>query len=95
MVELNETEEDVSAIRDILLQWKREGNPNPLLPSDVDIDGDGVADSFGLDENDQVILVRNVPLEETVYVSEGDDIGPELPGAEAEVASPNPDEVPS
>ena len=74
MADLTVTEEDQAAIKSILLQWKEEGNPNPLLPMDVDIDGDGIVDSFGLDENDEVIVVSGAKLEDTVYVSEGDDV---------------------
>lgn len=66
--------EDAQAIKEILLQWRSEGVENPLLPADVDLDGDGIADSFGLDENDELVVVRGVKLEDTVYVSEGDDI---------------------
>lgn len=66
--------EDYTAIRQILLQWKSEGVKNPLLPSDVDTDGDGIVDSYGLDANDNVILVRGASLDDTVYLSEGDDV---------------------
>ena len=61
-------------IRTILLGYKSEGVEKPLLPLNVDLDGDGIADSYGLDENDEVILVSGVPLEDTVYVSDGDDV---------------------
>lgn len=72
MADLTTTDEDAAAIKAILLQWKSEGNPNPLLPADVDIDGDGIVDSFGLDENDNVIVVSDTKLEDTVYVAEGE-----------------------
>ena len=72
MADLTTTDEDAAAIKAILLQWKTEGNPNPLLPADVDIDGDGIVDSFGLDENDNVIVVSDTKLEDTVYVAEGE-----------------------
>lgn len=72
MADLTTTDEDAAAIKTILLQWKSEGNPNPLLPADVDIDGDGIVDSFGLDENDNVIVVSGTKLEDTVYVAEGE-----------------------
>lgn len=65
--------EDYAAIKQILLQWKSEGVANPLLPSDVDVDGDGIVESYGLDENDNVILVRGAALTDTVYLSDGDD----------------------
>ena len=71
MADLTTTDEDAAAIKAILLQWKSEGNPNPLLPADVDIDGDGIVDSFGLDENN-VIVVSGTKLEDTVYVAEGE-----------------------
>ena len=71
MADLTTTDEDAAAIKAILLQWKSEGNPNPLLPADVDINGDGIVDSFGLDENN-VIVVSGTKLEDTVYVAEGE-----------------------
>ena len=72
MADLTTTDEDAAAIKAILLQWKSEGNPNPLLPADVDIDGDGIVDSLGLDENNNVIVVSGTKLEDTVYVAEGE-----------------------
>lgn len=74
MADTNLTPEDEVAVKAILIQWREAGNPNPLLPADVDLDGDGVHDSFGLDENDNVIVVSGVKLEDTVYRSDGDDI---------------------
>lgn len=65
-------DEDRDAIRDVLLNWRLQGIENPLLPSDVDEDGDGIVDSWGLDENDQVVFVRSRPLEDTVFQSDGD-----------------------
>lgn len=91
MVDVSLTKEDRDAIKAVLLMYRREGEPNPLLPADVDLDGDGIVDSFGLNENDEVVVVRGKKLEETVYVSEGDDIGPES----VEVGEPRPDELPS
>ncbi|WMI34440.1 hypothetical protein SEA_DAMASCUS_1 [Microbacterium phage Damascus] len=77
MAEVEVSAEDATAIKSILLQWRSEGVENPLLPMEVDVNGDGVADSFGLDENDEVVVVLGAKLEDTVYVSDGDDIGPE------------------
>lgn len=73
MADLTTSDEDLIAIKSILLQWKSEGNPNPLLPADVDIDGDGIVDSFGLDANDNVIVVSGAKLEDTVFESTGDE----------------------
>lgn len=77
MADVTITREDADAIKGILLQWRSEGKENPLLPMDVDVNGDGIVDSFGLDENDEVVVVLGQKLEDTVYLSEGDDIGPE------------------
>jgi hypothetical protein len=67
-------EEDRAAIRDVLLNWRAEGQENPLLPMEVDADGDGIVDSWGLDENDEVVFVSGVALTETVFQSDGDGI---------------------
>lgn len=84
MANLDLTDEDVVAIKAILQQWKEEGNPNPLLPADVDIDGDGIVDSFGLDSEGNVIVVSGAKLEDTVFVSDGFDIGSETEGGDSE-----------
>lgn len=65
--------EDREQIKAILLQYRADGVAAPLLPLDVDLDGDGKTDAFGLDENDEVVLVSGADLEHTVYVSDGDD----------------------
>lgn len=67
--------EDLAQIKAILLGYRADGVERPLLPLDVDVDGDGICDSFGLDEHDEVVIVSGVTLENTVYVSEGDDVG--------------------
>lgn len=74
MAEITTSVEDLIVIKGILLQYREEGVENPLLPLNVDIDGDGIVDSYGLDENDEVILVSGAKLEDTVYVSDGDDV---------------------
>jgi hypothetical protein len=66
--------EDYIAIREVLIAWREDGVANPLLPSNVDINGDGKTDSYGLDAFDNVIFVTSVKLEDTVYVSDGDDM---------------------
>ncbi len=77
MADLTLTDEDRAVVRAALLAEREAGVAVPLLPIDVDVDGDGIVDSFGLDENDEVVVVSGVALEHTVYVSEGDDVGPE------------------
>lgn len=71
MVEVTVSAEDLEVIKSILIQYKQEGNTNPLLPMDVDVNGDGIVDSFGLDADDNVIVVPGVKLEDTVYESTG------------------------
>lgn len=66
--------EDLAEIKAILLQHRADGAAAPLLPLDVDLDGDGKTDAFGLDENDEVVVVSGVNLEHTVYRSDGDDV---------------------
>lgn len=75
MADMTLTDDDREAIRLLLIAERERGTPHPLLPADVDLDGDGICDAFGLDENDQVIVVPGSPLERTVYLSEGDDVG--------------------
>lgn len=73
--------EDLVAIKGVLESWKADGVANPLLPLNVDLDGDGLTDAYGLDENGEVILVPGTKIEDTVYVSDGDDAiehGPEV-----------------
>lgn len=74
MAQLTTSPEDLIAIKEILHAWRAEGTVNPLLPLDVDIDGDGIVDAYGLDANGEVVLVSGAKLEETVYVSDDDGI---------------------
>jgi len=66
-------EEDRAQLKEALTTWQAAGEENPMIPLDVDLDGDGVADAVGLDENGELVVLSGVDLEETVYVSEGDD----------------------
>ena len=91
MADLTVTSDDADTIKAILLQWRANGEENLLLPMDVDVNGDGIVDSFGLDENDDVVVVLGRKIEETVYLSEGDDVDLES----VEVGAPDPDGIPS
>jgi hypothetical protein len=71
MVEVTVSAEDLEVIKSILIQYKQEGNTNPLLPMEVDVNGDGIVDSFGLDADENVVVVPGVKLEDTVYESTG------------------------
>lgn len=73
MINFELTDEDRKAIEILLLGYKSAGVAVPLLPMDVDVDGDGIVDAFGLDEAGNVIVVTGVSLEHTVYVAEGEE----------------------
>jgi hypothetical protein len=68
-------QEDRDTLRAALLAYKADGVENPQIPLNADIDGDGVVDAWALDENGDVVLVPQVQLGETVYASEGADVG--------------------
>jgi hypothetical protein len=70
---LSDEEKDV--LRGSLLGWRFEGGvKHPLIPLGIDVTGDGLSDAFGLDENDELILVTDVPVSATVSVSDGEGI---------------------
>lgn len=71
-VDVTLTRKDRKALRGMLLAERDRGVAVPLIPADVDIDGDGIVDAFGLDENDEVIVISGVALEHTVFESTGE-----------------------
>lgn len=72
MPDLFLSDEDRAEIRTVLLEQRAAGCACPMLPADVDLDGDGVADCFGLDDRDQVVILSAVPLEESLYEATGE-----------------------
>ena len=66
--------EDYQAIRGILRGYREDGVTDPLLPMDVDINGDGLCDAYALGEDDELVYRLSAKLEDTVYVSDGDDV---------------------
>lgn len=74
MIVLELADADREVLRGILLAQRAEGAAVPLIPLDVDLDGDGKVDAWGLDPDDQVVLVSGVDLEFTSYASDGDDV---------------------
>jgi len=54
-----------------LRAWQEEGQANPLIPCDVDVDGDGTADAFGLSPLGQLVYVTGANLKHTVYEADG------------------------
>lgn len=65
------TEQDRGVLKTALLQYKADGVENPMIPLNVDIDGDGINDAFALDDRDELILVSEVHLDNTVYAADG------------------------
>jgi hypothetical protein len=65
------TAEDREVLRSALLAEREAGVAQPLIAMDVDVDGDGICDSFGLDDEDRLIVVHGVALEATTYKAEG------------------------
>lgn len=65
-------EEDRQVLQAALFGMKSAGLP-ALIPLEVDLDGDGIVDAFGLDEDDELVFVSGAKLEATGYVSDGDD----------------------
>lgn len=74
--------EDEADIIAILKAERDRGTEGPLLPMDFDVDGDGIVDAFGLDEEDNLIVVSSVPLADTVFESSGDDVNNSHPDLE-------------
>lgn len=73
MADMTLADEDRAEIKAILTHWRESGVENPLLPADVDLDGDGIVDSFGLDADGEVIVVSG-NIADTVYAAEGEDV---------------------
>jgi hypothetical protein len=66
-------DEDREALRVALENLKAAGEP-PLIPLNVDLDGDGIVDAWTLNDKGEVELVPGQNLEDTAYVSDGEDI---------------------
>lgn len=73
MANLETTHEDRGTIRDILLAMREGGVEHPILPADVDLDGDGLVDGFGLDAADNVVVVLGCPIQDTAYEATGEE----------------------
>ena len=48
METIDHDNEDNKAVRESLLQWKREGIEDPIMPVYRDVSGDGIPDYYGL-----------------------------------------------
>lgn len=69
-------------IRAALLAWREDGVANPTIPVYKDEDGDGVADFYGLDDNDNLVLVSGITIADTVAESTGEGIETGFEGTE-------------
>jgi hypothetical protein len=66
-------QEDRDALKAALEAHKADRVANPQIPLDADIDGDGIADAWALDENGDVVLVPQVAIADTVFAATGED----------------------
>ncbi|UDG78655.1 lysin A [Microbacterium phage Neptune] len=66
--------EDREIITSALRDWAKDGVERPLIPMDVDVDGDGIVDAWGLDAFGNLIVVSGIDLKDTVYVADGSGI---------------------
>jgi hypothetical protein len=69
LMTVNLTEEDKAELKAALLTWRNDGVANPKIPLDYDVDGDGIADAYGLDANDELILIPGVLVADTVALT--------------------------
>lgn len=70
------TEDDRTALT-TALKGMKESDPRPaqiVIPMDVDLDGDGKVDGWGLDDDNNLIFVSGVDVADTGYESDGHDI---------------------
>lgn len=76
MAESTTRAEARKAIRLALLAWKADGVARPLIPVYADLDGDGIPDFYGLDEDENVIEVSgsSASVRDTVATSDGSGI---------------------
>lgn len=56
-------EEAREAIRESLLQWRADGYDFPVVPVYGDLDGDGIPDYYGLDDDGELIAVSGADME--------------------------------
>lgn len=73
MADLTLTDEDRAAIRAILIAERDAGNPHPVLPADVDLDGDGLVDGYTLTADGTVITILSAPIADSMYEATGED----------------------
>ena len=77
-LELTTEDEARNAIQAALLHWRAEGQAKPVMPVYADLDGDGIADYWGLDDDGELIVVSGDQLGDYTAVNELDqpEVGP-------------------
>lgn len=64
--------EDAELILGVLLAARKGGEVNPMLPTDFDIDGDGVADCFTLGQDGKLAMCH-AHVDATLFESTGEE----------------------
>lgn len=64
--------DDQLALVAALRVWQGEGNENPMIPCDMDADGDGSTDAYGLGALGELVYVTGASLGDTVFEATGD-----------------------
>lgn len=72
MTDLTLSDRDRADIREMLLAMRARGVATPILPTEVDLNGDGMVDGYGLDGADNVVPVYACPIEDTAYEATGE-----------------------
>lgn len=67
------TDTDQATLTAVLTTWRAEGVENPTLPIFDDIDGDGIPDFYGLDNNGELVIVSGATIDGSVYEATGED----------------------
>lgn len=65
------TREDRDALVAALEGMRADGVERPLIPLDVDVDGDGICDAWGLTDSGTLALISGVDIGSTSWVSDG------------------------
>ena len=58
---------DRQALQRTLRAWVKDGVENPLIPLADDVNEDGLADAWGLDEGGELTVVLGVHIDDTVF----------------------------
>ncbi|WKW85451.1 hypothetical protein SEA_MILANI_27 [Microbacterium phage Milani] len=74
--------EDQRQLVEALELWKAEGAELPMIPCNLDVDGDGTTDAYSLDPSGNLVYVTGAPVAETVYESTGGGTETRAPGLE-------------